>query len=393
MPSHTQNEILKALFQQLFSQPGISQQIGGGVPTASQQGLTQGQGPVLQPPTPPVPNAPGGQQGNGQQGTGLLSKIMQLIQSPGVLPTAGAIGSAFAGRDQLADFQRVTQQNRQTQLAKRAASAEEARVDISRKNLRVSEGNLTARQEEERNRNVREQAKATAAAAKLRTDNKKAIIGIKISNKQPVSEEEFVGGYGEAGRGVSIKGALQEDQVTLHFPDNRKMVEAFGGKTSVTVNKAQVSGILTQIFKETPNPKSVVIDGVIMERNPLSGAWEEVFDIGREDIDKPRPFPPGQQKIVREALIDLVPGFKDLPPGKQTDMINLAWNVAQTGDAPQPVTSKVSTGAWQWMKENILFIFGAERTFSDVVTGIEDPSNPTRPSLSDRANEFIETGQ
>ena len=54
------------------------------------------------------------------------------------------------------------------------------------------------------------------------------------------------------------------------------MVKALGGRTSLTVNKAQVNGLLSQIFQEPSDPKITVIDGKIMERNPLSGKWEEV---------------------------------------------------------------------------------------------------------------------
>jgi len=130
MPSHTRNEILRALFSQLGQGPG-------GPPTAQQQGLGQQQPPFNpQPPTPPIPNTQQEQGGQGG-GTGLLAILAKILQNPGVLNSIGQVGSAFAGRDQLADFQGVTNQNQvlgqreqELELQRKAAQREVDRVTL-----------------------------------------------------------------------------------------------------------------------------------------------------------------------------------------------------------------------------------------------------------------------
>jgi len=382
-------EVLKALFSGQGSPLNV--------PTAQQQGIGAGQTPVPPLPQQGVPQQSPGAQGGGQ-GTGLLAILSQILQNPGVLNSIGQVGSAFAGRDQLADFQRVTQQNQQLKLAKRARAAEEARVDISRKNLKVNEGNLTARQQEERNRNNTEQARARALELKTKQDNEQATIGILIRDGQAVSETKMVKGFGEAARGISIKPALSAGQVKVHIPaDRTDILDALGERVDangdVTLPQAQAQALLTKIIAGRPVtlPRTFNIDGKIIREftNPEGKLdYEEVFDIGREPtVPKPTRFPLLEQERIREFLASEVDGWNELGLVERNTMINTFWEIELNSNAPQPVTSKVSTGMWNYLKRLTGRGTPSER---EIITGFTDPDNPT---LSDRAKQFLETGQ
>jgi len=358
------NPVLQALFSKLGRGPGV--------PTAQQQGLGQQPSPFNpQPPTPPLPQQSQGQGqgGQGGQDTGLLAILAKILQNPGVLNSIGQVGSAFAGRDQLADFQRVTQQKQQLELAKRARDLEEARIDISKQNVELGRENLRARREEEQGVLAREHARIRAAEVKVKRDNDIAIINLLIKDNKAVSEDRLVKVFGETARGVSISPSLKGGLRTVNIPEDRKDLIGIYGGTKVELPEAQAQSLVSDILdRPEDNPEVYHFGGVIVQRNETTGELEEVFRIKQDEkVEKPRHFPISEQNRIREFLGDLVDDWSGLSLKARNDMINKFWEVEQNGLSPQPIVSTIERSEW-----NVLARWAFGPTYERVV-GIQDP--------------------
>jgi len=346
--------ILAALMQSLGRQaPNDPLGLGGGVPTAQQQGLGPQQSPFSpQPPTPPLPNSQQeqGGQGAGGQGTGLMAILAKILQNPGVLNSIGQVGSAFAGRDQLADFQRVTGNKQAVDLAKQRAEQEKRRIDISAGNLEVNRGSLEARNKEVAARKAEADAKVVAAETKAKRDNKVAVVDLKLKNKLGVTEAELVDIYGEAARGLSITPALKAGELTLNVPEGHRYRQL--GLETVTTTPGELRLMLDALLpkEEGSQTKLVTIGGKIVAVNTANDEAKVIFELDDEPKEKvARPTTLKEQKDITEYLEETIDGWDTLSLGARTKMVNLYISVLDSGQTPQPVTSTYSREAWELM--------------------------------------------
>jgi len=346
--------------------------------------------PLMTPLGQAVQNLPQGGMGMGfditdQEGGGILSALKGFLTDPRFLGAVGGATAGLAGPQQLQSFLQSQnqrgQQKLQREIEQGRARREEERTDISR-------GHLSARREEELARDRRSKAATRSAEIKADTATKRSFIGIKIANGGGASEDELVGGYGEVARGFSIssKPTLGQDTVDLFIPKNRQdLREAFGGSTYTTTRGGVNQAIETILGKEEQNRVFNVGGRVLIEEQPDGRGgvdFVEVYKGEQEpDIAEPRPFLMSEQRAIREYLKPLIDGWNMMTPEDQVRMINLYRKIELNGDAPQPVTSEVSRGLWNWMRRMV----GANPNSETVITGIEAPT----PSLDDEIERFL----